>query len=269
MIGQKWEYAGISLNTKAWSVSEVPQGLGMPGVRGENLLVPFKDGLSYKKKHYNERTIIMSMWVKGVDPITGFVPTGKNERELLYENIDYLSNLFGKNRECDLKRILPGGEIRIGKAQVCQSTSFYKKSSGFAKFTVEFELADPFFYSLDGVSETKAVESTTYDWSHFNEGTAPVTDLLIMLFGPMEAPKILNLSNNIWFQYMGSIASGESVVVHTKDFLCTKGMDNMIAALKHGGDANFFILEPGSNQLRLTNNTTGGSINVSYYKTYF
>jgi len=43
----------------------------------------------------------------------------------------------------------------------------------------------------------------------------------------------------------------------------------MIAAIKHGGDAYWMTIESGSNSMKATTDTNGGSIKIEYYPTYF
>lgn len=269
MNKQTWQFNGVNLNTKAWSVIEVPEGLGVPGLRGNNIQVPFQNGKRWIKKRYEERIVMLPMWVRGLDPLTGKLPSGRNENEVLYENVDYLSSVFGKLGQYTLKRILPDGTVREAIAEVYRPVTFAKAQTGYAKFAVEFMLSDPFFYAPQAVNETQAVPSLTQEWSHNNPGTAQVTDTVITLTGPMESPKLECLDNGVWLQYQGSIGSGESVIINTEDFKCTKGGTNMLSAIKHGGDAYWLMLSSGYNQLRITNGVPGGSIKLEYYPAFF
>lgn len=269
MKGQKWQFNGVNLNTKAWSVIEVPEGIGTPGLRGSNLQVPFQNGTRWIKKRFNERVIMLPMWVRGLDPLTGNQPSGANETELLYRNIDYLSQVFGKRGQHSLKRVLPGGTVREAKAEVYRPVSFAKKQAGYANFAVEFLLADPFFYDTVKVQETKIINTASFSWSHNNIGTAPVTNLTITLTGPLEAPKLEFLENGIWLQYQGTIGGADSVVINAGDFSCYKNGVNMLSAIKHGGDAYWAILEAGYNSLRIGSAVSGGSIKLEYYPAYF
>lgn len=266
--GQTWQFNGVSLNTKAWSVIEVPEGIGTPGLRGSNLQVPFQNGKRWIKKRYDERIVMLPMWVRGLDPLTGKLPNGKSENEMLYDNIDYLSSVFGKMGQCVLRRILPDETVREAIAEVYRPVSFVKTQTGHAKFAVEFMLSDPFFYAPQPIIQTQSITSMTQEWSHNNPGNAPTTDAIITLSGPMESPKLECLGTAVWLQYQGSIASGESVVVNTEDFKCTKGSTNMLSAIKHGGDAYWLILESGYNQLRISG-ALGGSVKLEYYPAYF
>jgi hypothetical protein len=113
-------------------VIEVPEGIGTPGLRGSNLQVPFQNGKRWIKKRYDERIIMLPMWVRGLAPLTGKLPSGKSENEALYDNIDYLSGVFGKRGQHVLKRILPDGTVReaiAGGVQACQ----FRKDSGWIR----------------------------------------------------------------------------------------------------------------------------------------
>ena len=268
MSGQKWSFAGVDLNTKAWSVIEVPEGIGTVGLRGNNVQIPFQDGKRWIKKRYEERIVMLPMWVRGLDPMTGKVPSGLSQDEKLYENIDFLSRLFGKRGEHTLRRTLPDGTEREATAEVYKQVTFVKSMPGYAKFAVEFLLSDPFFYDIQKTQETKTISNASYEWTHNNPGTAPATDAIVTLSGPMESPKLECLGSNLWLQFQGSIGGGESVVINAGDFTCKKGSSNMISAIKHGGDACWFILDSGYNQLRISG-ASGGSVKLEYYPAYF
>ncbi len=101
---------------------EVPEGIGTPGLRGSNLQVPFQNGKRWIKKRYDERIVMLPMWVRGLDSLTGKLPSGKSKNEALYENIDYLSGVFGKRGQFVLKRILPDGTEREAIAKFIDFT---------------------------------------------------------------------------------------------------------------------------------------------------
>lgn len=254
---EKWTYNGINLCTDNWNVEGVISGLGTPKLRGSNIRIPFENGKRHIKKRYESRNLMFSMWVKANDMVT------------LDENIDYLSTLFGRRGQHVLKRIMRSGEIRETMAEVYGDVTFVTKRPGHCKFAVEFELADPFFYGTTLENEVKTISSTDYSWTHNNPGTAPVTNAIITLSGPLDSPKLENLVNNIWLKYQGAILVGETVVINTKDFSCEKDGVNMISAIKHGGDSYWLTLEPGYNSLEVTTQETGGSVGIEYYPTYF
>lgn len=267
-MGQQWEYNGISLNTKAWQVIEV-SGLGTPKTRGNNIEIPYKNGKRNTKKYYDEKPLIFGMVVNGVDPITGIVPAGKTGNEQLHDNIDYLNLIFGRRGEFTLKRIMPNGNVREAKAEVYGDTDYTIKDMTSCKFTVEFLLADPFFYSATKVTELRNITEAQTTFAHQNMGNAPALKHLITLTGPLANPVIENLSNGVWLQYLGVINNGETVIIDTENFNCFKGSLNVISALKHAGDINWLILEPGQNNIKIISETVGGSVQIEYYPPYF
>ncbi|KAF5044787.1 Phage tail protein [anaerobic digester metagenome] len=269
MEKQKWSYNGVELNTKAWNVINIAEGIGTPGYRGNNIQIPFQHGKRWIKKRFNERKIMLPMWVKGLDPITGKIPDGKSLAITLDENIDYLTSVFGKEGQYTLRRTLYNGTIREASAEVYGPVSFVKKLPGYAVYSVEFLLSDPFFYSISKDTQTNSITSTSVEWTHKNSGTAPVLNAVITLTGPMDSPKLECVNIGIWLQYLGIISSGESVIINTGDFSCQKEGTNMISAIKHGGDSYLFILEAGYNDLILSNNATGGNVKIEYYPAFF
>lgn len=267
-----WHYNGVSLNTPAWKVEEVPDGLGVPSLRGDNIQVPFSNGKRSIKKMYDDRTIMLNMWVLGRDMVTGKLSTVNTEAEELVKNIDYLCKLFGKKGVYELKRSFELGERpRIAMAEVYNQVIFKKISNGAARLSVEFLLADPFFYSDLGRIGVcyEQITSSSFDTTVNITGTAFTTDMDLILIGPLEHPKIENLNNNIWLQYNGSIGAGEMVIIDTKDFTCMKSGENMLSALKHGGDPYWFMLEAGDNAIRVTSTASGGYLQIGARSAYF
>lgn len=265
---EEWMYNDVELNSKAWGIQSV-DGLSTPSLRGSNLQVPFANGNRWIKKRYDSKIIMLNMYALGVNETSGLITIGMTQFEQLDANIDYLLKIFGVRGQHVLRRTMRNGEIREALAEVYRSVEFKRKKGGDAKFSIEFELADPFFYGTDLTRQTKAISSTEVAWTHNNPGTAPVTKAVITLNGPLDSPKIENLDNDIWMQYQGAIAAGETVIINTADFSCEKDGVNMISAIKHGGDAYWMILEPGNNSLEVTTQATGGSIEIEYYPAYF
>ena len=113
------------------------------------------------------------------------------------------------------------------------------------------------------------VTSTPFVWTHANKGSAPSTAMVITLEGPLSNPIIRNQNNDVWLQYLGTIASGEAVVLDTRYFTCLQGDENMISIVKHGGDAYWMILEAGNNSMELESDTIGGRVKLEYYPAFY
>jgi phage-related protein len=268
---QKWYFGGIDLTTLAWSVAEVPGGIGVPPKRGSNLNVPYAYGERQRVKSFGPRVVPLGIWVRGFDPITGMVPAGKTERQALLENMDYLSGILTTRTQAKLRRVFTDTTtIREAMAEVLNEVKLVRSAKGLlARGVIDFWLADPFFYGLAQTSATTDIDSNPESWTHTNPGTAPAIKMTITMTGPLDAPKLENLTNGIWIQYNGAIANGEAVVIDTAAFTMYKGVDNMISALRHQGAPQWFILERGANSLRVTcDSAPSGSVRIQYYPAY-
>ena len=255
---ENWMFNGISLSARGkWDVEAVIEGIGIPKFRGKDLQVPFQHGNRWIKKRFDSRKVVFSMWIKGTD------------RADLDDNIDAFLTAIGKPGLHTLTRTLRSGETRQAQAELCADINFVRKNPGYAKFALELELTDPFFYATGQTTETKAIVSSPFTWTHVNAGSAPATSMVITMEGPLSNPVLKNSSTGVWIQYVGTILSEESVVLDTKHYTCLQGEDNMISIVKHGGDANWMILDAGNNSLELETDVIGGRVTIEYYPAYF
>lgn len=255
---ENWTFNGFSLSARGkWDVEAVIEGIGIPKFRGKDLQVPFQHGNRWIKKRFDSRKVVLSMWIKGTD------------RSDLDVNIDAFLTAIGIPGLHPLARTLRSGETRLAQAELCSDINFVRKNPGYAKFALELELPDPFFYATDKTTDTRTVSVSPLIWTHINEGSAPATAMIITLEGPLSNPVLKNRNKDVWIQYVGTIASGQSVVLDTKYFTCLQGDENMISIVKHGGDAYWMILEAGNNSMELETETTGGRVKLEYYPAFY
>ena len=257
-MSENWTFNGFSLSSRGkWDVEAVIEGIGIPKFRGSDLRVPFQHGNRWIKKRFDSRKVVLSMWIKGTD------------RADLDQNIDAFLTAIGNPGLHNLVRTLRSGETRLAQAELCAEIHFVRKNPGYAKFALELELPDPFFYATGQTTHTKAIVSSPFTWTHVNVGSAPAKNMVITLEGPLSNPVLKNSSTGVWIQYVGTILSGESVVLDTKHYTCLQGENNMISIVKHGGDAYWMILDAGNNSMELESETIGGRATIEYYPAYF
>lgn len=255
---ENWTFNGFSLSSRGkWDVEAVIEGIGIPKFRGKDLQVPFQHGNRWIKKRFDSRKIVFSMWIKGTD------------RADLDQNIDAFMMAIGNQGLHTVSRTLRCGETRLAQAELCSDINFVRKNPGYAKFALELELSDPFFYATGKTTEEMTVTTSPVTWTNINEGSAPATAMIITLEGPLSNPVLRNSSSGVWIQYLGTIASGATVVLDTKHFTCLQGDENMISIVKHGGDAYWMILDAGNNSMELETEMIGGKVILEYYPAYF
>ena len=255
---ESWTFNGFPLSARGkWDVEAVIEGIGIPKFRGNDLRVPFQHGNRWIKKRFDSRKVVLSMWIKGID------------RADLDDNIDAFLTAIGQPGLHTLSRTLRSGETRLAQAEVCSEIHFVRKNPGYAKFALELELPDPFFYATGQTTDTRTVSASPIVWTHINTGSAPATSMVITLEGPLSNPILRNRNNGVWIQYVGTILSGESVVLDTKHYTCMQDEDNMISIVRHGGDAYWMILDAGDNSMELETEMIGGTVTIEYYPVYF
>ena len=257
-MAENWTFNGFALTVRGKrAVEEVIEGIGIPKYRGSDLQVPFQHGKRWIKKRFDSRKVVLSMWIKGTS------------RADLDDNIDAFLKAIGNPGLHALVRTMMNGETRQAQAEICSEINFVRKNPGYAKFALELELADPFFYGTIKSTTSKMVTSSPFSWTHVNDGSAPVTAMIITLEGPLSNPILKNQNNGVWLQYLGTIVSGETVVLDTRYFTCLQGDENMISIVKHGGDAYWMILESGNNSIELETDTIGGRVTLEYYPAFY
>ena len=255
---ENWTFNGFSLRTRGkWDVEAVIEGIGIPKFRGNDLRVPFQHGNRWIKKRFDSRKVVLSMWIKGTD------------RADLDQNIDAFLTAIGNPGLHTLVRTLRSGETRLAQAELCSEIHFVRKNPGYAKFALELELPDPFFYAMSKTTDVRAISSSPLVWMYANMGSAPATAMVITMEGPLSNPILRNRNNGIWIQYVGTIASGQSVVLDTKHYTCMQGDQNMISIVKHGGDACWMILDAGNNSMELETDVVGGSVTLAYFPAFY
>lgn len=255
---ENWSFNGFSLSSRGkWDVESAIEGIGIPKFRGNDLRVPFQHGNRWIKKRFDSRKVVLSMWIKGTD------------RADLDNNIDSFLTAIGKPGLHTLSRTLRSGETRLAQAELCSEIQFVRKNPGYAKFALELELPDPFFYGTEKTADVRTGSISPIIWTHVNAGSAPATYMVITLEGPLSNPILRNKNNGVWIQYVGTIASGQVVVLDTKYYTCLQGDQNMISIVKHGGDAYWMILDAGENSMELVTDTVGGQVTLEYHPAYF
>ena len=193
---------------------------------------------------------------------------GKNRAELDLHIDEFLRGI-AKPGIHTLRRTLRNSKLREAFGELTSELNFVRKGPGYAKFALEIELPDPFFYGTEVATFHQTIDTQTHTFTHEYGGTAPLTALEIRLIGPMSNPMLMNTNNGVWVQYLGNINLGEIVTLNTKDFSCLKSGVNVISTVKHGGDAYWMIFEGGTNNLKVTTETIGGAVEIEYYPAYF
>ena len=140
----------VALNQYAWSVQSYGgSSRGLPPLRGEDQVYANRAGQSFRPKVAAARTIVLEMFVNGIDPDTDGI---SDDPDLQFnENLAALQRLFWTPSEqiqlVRRWRTASGMQTATAKAQIAGTMDPDMTGRSRATFNVELLLADPYFYS--------------------------------------------------------------------------------------------------------------------------
>jgi phage-related protein len=251
-----WRFAGVLLDTYG-VVSRVSDALKLPERRGDNAMVPLRDGRVFVRKQFDQRKITLGLEI-----------VEKNVTDL-ESKMDTLRALFGTRSQAALQETLENGAVRSSLAEVSGDLGVNRISPGCARLAVDFILAGTYFRSTTLVSDEKTIDESLESYTLSNPGTAEERDMVITFTGPLTYPRVTNVTNNTWVAYNGEIPAGVTVVIDCADFTATSLGYNVIGYIVHSGDVAFLVLQPGSNSLQVTASVAGGKVKIEFYPPYF
>ena len=255
-MGDQWSFGGIDLSLAgAMNVVDLSDALGMPAVRGDNPEIPMREGRPHVEKMFDQRVITLGIYLMGTS-VMDFEAT-LNEVKLL----------LGRRTRQTLQRTMADGSLRNVQAEVINLDPKLDSPVS-ARITVDFKLAEPFFRSITQVNQLQAISASPTLFTLGNGGNVDDRSAIITLTGPLNYPKLTNVTNGVWVGYNEVIGAGNVVVIDTSAFTCLLGTTNMLNKLVHSGDSYFFKLQPGINSLSLETLTTGGSVRIQFYPPY-
>lgn len=248
-------YDGISLNNPpAWIVETFDESVD---ARGSNVVIPYRIGRIWQHKVLDERHITLGLLVAG----TSFAN--------LEENLDTLKKLFGTRKMKLLTIDMEGTGRRQQYAEVPDIPAIHYISAVAARMVVDFVLAEPLLRSDVQITNETVIDANPTYYTIVNPGTAEDYALEITLTGPLNYPKIYNLTSGVYLGYMGDIGAGNDVTIDCKNFTAMLGLNNVIGSIVHSGSMYFMTLLPGSNEIKVEDNVhTTGKIKISFYTPY-
>jgi len=165
----------VALNQYAWSVQNYGgSSRGLPPLRGEDQVYANRVGQAFRPKMPGARTVVLEMFVNGIDPTTDGV---SDDPDLQFnKNLSALQTLFWTpSSQITLKRrwrTAAGIQVASAKAQIAGLMEPEMTGRTRATLSVELLLSDPYFYS-DPTTVTIPVSGSEV-WIDY-PGTVPVT----------------------------------------------------------------------------------------------
>lgn len=177
---------GVVLNTLAKNVESLTGRLSTPARRGENRTVSGRSGRIRSRKRFDQRTVVLPMWVQGCDD-DGRIPSNSSEAAQLFRNVDELTRLFAAD-SVELVHTLPDNSARRIVGEVVDVIDF-TATQGLAKFSVALVCPEPFWEDVNQTYQTVAGVGS-FQLNYFAGSTAPIEDATVRFNGPCSNPKI-------------------------------------------------------------------------------
>lgn len=254
-----WSYKGTLLDSLG-IVTLVSDSLQMPQRRGENMLIPFRAGRVFAAKEFEQRSMALGLEVHG------------DTRAELEAAVDAVKTLFGGRALGTLQQTLADLTVRTAQAELMGDLDVTPVSPHAVKMVLNFVLPDPFFYGST-VEGSVMVDASPKALAVSNPSTVEARDPTIVLTGPLENTEITNSENGVSVKYNAAIASPRVVTISkaaTGEYVATDDLGaNVIGNVTHSGAASLFALEPGNNDLSITDDVaTTGEVELSFYPPY-
>ncbi len=267
---EAWRFAGVDLSTYATLIRSVDGADELPPLRGENVLVPSIAGRRFARKQWDQSRKALALWVQPLDADGNLVePTNARQARA---NLDGLYAVLGRRTQGELVRVMPDGSERSVMAEVVSVGDITDELGHEAiGLVADFELADPRFRGA-AVTATQAIAASPTDFALDNAGTVADHRLVATFTGPVSNPRLANLSidpaGGFYVECLVTVAAGTELVVDGEAWTATNDGVNAIGSIRHSGAFEFFRLEPGTNNLRVTASSPGGSLELAYQPAY-
>jgi len=269
-LPEEWSFRGVDLSTFAYAVKSA-DAEGLPNLRGNNVVVPSVDGERFARKRPGAKRIPLAMWVfpTAADG-TVVEPT---EREQARANLDALLAILGDRSQGTLVRTMPDGSTRSALAEVVDIGSVQDQHDHqLIGLVADFELADPYLYGADVIDAARAIPASPTDFALINPGSASGNRLVLDFTGPIANPRIANLTldpgGSFYVECLVTVAPGAHLVIDCGAWTADNAGVNAIGSIRHSGAFEFLRLAPGSNSLRVTATSPGGTLTTTFTPPY-
>jgi phage-related protein len=255
-----WYFGGTNLSSFG-AITLLDDDGDTPDRRGEDIVIPFRNGRVPIAKYYDSRVIMFGLTINTATKTD------------LQDKLDDLRALLSPRVEQELQVVLDDTSVRTANAVVNKSFKPTHLGPLAVKLTIEFTLADPFFYSDTEVEQIITIDASPKTGTVENPGTVEERNATITLTGPLTNPVITNTTNGVVLTYTGAIAGGEVVVIATNltgEYTAVKdGTTNVIGNVTHSGSSALMIMDVGDNDLSITSDVTSiGTVTVAFYPPY-
>lgn len=259
---------GVSLDSYAFMDSDISGLLTVPGRVGENVKVPNRHGrIRTVGKTFDSNEIILPLWIVGCEP-DGSIPIGSDERREFFKRKNELLQLLYAD-PCLVQFTRPDGHVvQAAVEMAAEPLDFTRRhDEPIAQVSVALEIYGAFWEDADSVSQSiTGVTGTEVELTEFEGATAPMSDVVITVFGPANNPQFSHGAR--WVKYNGALTSGQQLQIDTGSWIVGPGTGTLwtptVANVDQGRPGPWFEIDPATVPYSVIfTHTTGGSASAS------
>lgn len=252
---------GVSLDTYALMLSDISGLMTVPERRGDNVVVPNRHGRIKtlgKRFDANELTLPLRVW--GSEP-DGSIPVDSDDRREFFKRRDELLQLLYADPML-IQYTRPDGHTVQARGEVVDILDFTRRfAEPSAQVNVAIEIADAFWEDEDSVSQAvDGPTDTVVPLTAFVGATAPMSDLVITVFGPCNNPMFAH--GDRWVKYNGVVDAGRQLQLDIGSWIVGPGTGSIwapdIRNVDQGRPGPWFEIDPATVPYSVTfTHTTG------------
>lgn len=238
---------GVSLDTYAFMASDISGLMRVPVRRGENVVVPNRHGrIKTIGKRYDANEIVLPLWINGAEP-DGTIPVGSDEALEFFARRDELLQLLYAD-PLTIAFTRPNGHTVQARGEVVDVLDFTRRfDQPYAQVNVAIEIIEAFWEDADSVSEdVSGASGSVTAMTAFEGATAPMSDLVITVFGPANNPMFTH--GDRWVRYAGVIDTGRQLQLDIGSWIVGPGTGTIwqpdIRNVEQGRPGPWFELDP-------------------------
>jgi hypothetical protein len=258
---------GVSLDTYAFMASDISGLMRVPERRGDNVVVPNRHGrIKSAGKRFDANEVVIPLWIVGAEP-DGSIPGGSDEaREFFQRRDELLQLLYAEPMTLAFTR--PNGHTVQAHGEVVDVLDFTRRfNEPIAQVSVAIEILDAFWEDADSVSQdVSGTTGTETTLTAFEGATAPMSDVVITVFGPANNPQFTH--GERWVKYNGVVDSGRQLQIDTGSWIVGPGTGTIWAPdvrnVDQGQPGPWLELDPATVPYSVTFvHTTGSSVSAT------
>ena len=236
-----WSFAGTNLNDGAVIRVQSIDGYGaVPPLRGADVPMASFPGRRFVQKQHDNKRVALGLQIKG-------------SPAAIYGSLDSLAKLFAVGAQGALVHSHPDGTVRTAQAQVVAWQPLDASVIGkLYAATVDFDLADPYFYVANVVDAARDVHTSPTNFNFTHPGTVRGHRVLFDILGPAVNPQILNNTNGVSVQCLVTVAATKHLLIDSGAWTALNDGVQAIGSIRHSGAFPFMFVEPGVNALSWT-----------------